>query len=130
MPPWAQSAMPVSPWTPDPPFTPFTPDTPDPPLTPQTPQAGEEEWHVSKKCRQSYGNEEWPDSWQGDSEEEVKKSHDPWHSYGNAAKELQVAWQGYSKEGVGRWHDSWHRNGMQRSGNMLVRARGTAIRGT
>ena len=110
MPPWAQSAMPVSPWTPDPPFTPFTPDTPDRPLTPQTPHAGEEERHVSwqrggkedwrqhvptawknysqeigKKCRQRYGNEGWPDSWQGDSEEEeVKKSHDPWQGYGRA----------------------------------------------
>ena len=53
MPPWTQSAMPVSPWTPDPPFT---PDTPDPPFTPQTPQAGEDTWHVSW---QRHGKYDW-----------------------------------------------------------------------
>ena len=42
----------------------------------------------------------------------MKKCHDPWQGYGNAAvKELQVAWQGYPKEEVRKWHDSWHRHG-------------------
>ena len=128
--------MPVSPWTPDPPFT---PDTPDPPFTPQTPQAGDDKWHVpwqrhgkdewrhEKKCWQ-----EWPNSWKGDSEEEVNKSNVPWQGYGNATKELQDAWQGYPKEEVRKWHDSWHRYGnadVKRSGKMLGRARGTATRG-